>query len=119
MAYDFVMVTLSISFLDGTSGAAGRIVFEVDDFVLDTATGAIIVVPPIILSSDGGFVGNPVTIPFLAMDSQNVSTNWHWILTAELAGRIDPLPKRLFTIKLANGAQQDFRTLALASTIVT
>jgi hypothetical protein len=118
MAYDFVNVTMSISFLDGTSAAAGKIIFEVDDFVLDMSTGAIVIVPPIIMTSDGGFIGNPVTIPFLAMDSQNISPNWHWILSAELIGRADPLPKRKFFINYANGAQQDFKTLALASQIV-
>ena|SRR5262252_11189407 len=119
MAYDFVLVNLSISFLDVTTAAAGQIVFEVDDFVLDTSTGAIVIVPPIILTSDGGFVGNPVQIPFLAMDSQNVAHNFHWILTAKLDGRLDPLPKRLFTINIANGAVQDFATLAENSSIVT
>jgi len=118
MAYDFVMVNMSISFLDGTTAASGQIMFEVDDFVLDTSTGAILIVPPLIFSSDGGFVGNPVQVPFLAMDSQNVSHNWHWILTARLDGRLDPLPKRLFTINFANGPVQDFATLALASAIV-
>jgi hypothetical protein len=118
MAYDFVTVTMSVTSLEGSTGQIGSLHFEVSDFVMDMSTGAIVIVPPITLTANGGFTGNPVQVPFLAMDSQNISPNWYWVLVASLDGRLTPLPKRKFTINIANGAAQDFKTLALASSII-
>lgn len=118
MAYNFVLVTMSLAFIDGSTSGVGKIVFEVDDFVLDTSTGAIVIVPPMIFSSDGGNISNAIQVPFLAMDDPNLSTNWSWVLTAELSGRQDPLPKRKLVIKSANGAQQLFKDIFLAGSPV-
>lgn len=116
MAYNFVLVTMSLAFIDGSTSGVGKIVFEVDDFVLDTTTGAIVIVPPMTFSSDGGNVSNPIQVPFLAMDDPNLSRNWSWILAAELAGRESPLPKRKLAINSAGGAQQSFKDIFLAGT---
>lgn len=118
MAYDFVQVTMSVTSLDGSTGQIGELHFEVSDFVLDMTTGAIVVVPPIVLTANGGFTGNPQTVPFLAMDGAGVSTNWYWILAASLNARLLPLPKRKFIINKAAGLAQNFKDLALASTII-
>lgn len=119
MAYDEVLVNMSVTSIDGSTGQIGSLHFEVSDFVLDINTGSIVVVPPIILTANGGFTGNPVQVPFLAMDAAGISNNWHWILVASLDGRLTPLPKRMFVINMANGPVQEFRDLAIASTIVT
>ena len=116
MAYNFVLVTMSLAFLDGSTGGVGRIVFEVNDFVLDTTTGAIVIVPTLVFSSDGGNVSAPVQVPFLAMDDPSLSHNWAWVLTAELAGRQDPLPKRKLVVNSAAGQQQLFKDIFLAGT---
>jgi hypothetical protein len=119
MAYDYVTVNISVGSLDGSTGEIGSLHFEVSDFVLDMNTGAIIVVPPVHLEGNGGFTGNAVNIPFLAMDGAGISHNWAWILVAQVNGRLTGLPHRKFTINLANGTTQNFKDLALASTIVT
>lgn len=116
MAYNFVLVTMSLAFIDGSTSGVGKIVFEVDDFVLDTSTGSIVIVPTIQFSSEGGNVSNPIQVPFLAMDDPNLSRNWSWILTAELSGRQDPLPKRKLAINSAAGQQQLFKDIFLAGT---
>jgi hypothetical protein len=118
MAYDYVTVNMSVASLDGSTGEIGSLHFEVDDFVLDMNTGAIIVVPPVHLEGNGGFTGNAVSLPFLAMDGAGISHNWHWVLVAQVNGRLTGLPHRKFTINLVNGATQNFKDLALASTIV-
>lgn len=118
MAYDFVTVNISVTSLGGSTGDIGSLHFEVDDFVLDTTTGAIIVVPPIHLEGNGGFTGNAAAIPFLAMDGAGISHNWHWVLVSQVRDRLTALPRRRFTINLAGGATQNFKDLALASTPV-
>jgi hypothetical protein len=117
MAYDYVTVGISLATLD-TTPPSGKLVFEVSDFVLDTTTGAIVIVPSIVLTSSGGFSGNPQNIQFLAMDSNSLSHNWSWVLSADLAGRMTKLPKRQFSILIANGATQPFVALAGASTVI-
>jgi hypothetical protein len=118
MAYQFVEVSMLITSLEGSTGALGSLHFQVSDFVMDTTTGAIVVVPPINFEASGGFTGNPIQVPFLAMDDPSLSHNWAWILSAEVPGIVD-FPKRRFVIDFANGAQQSFVSLAVASTIVT
>lgn len=117
MAYQFVMVNLSITSLDGSTGQVGSLHFEVNDFVLDVVTGAILIVPPIDLEANGAFIGNPVQVPMLAMDDPSLSHNWAWLLSAELVGVRD-FPTRKFTVNFAAGAVQDFKDLAINSTIV-
>lgn len=117
MAYDIVTVSFQLATL-GPGLPYGSMTFEVSDMVIDTSTGALLVVPPVVLSYTGGNFSQPITADFLATDSQNVSTGWTWILEAKLSDRALPLPKRSFQILIANGAQQSFATLAANSTIV-
>lgn len=117
MAYDIVTVSLQLATL-GPGLPYGSMKFEVSDYVMDTTTGALLIVPPIVMSYTGGNFANPVTMSFLATDSQNVSHGWTWILTAQLSDRTYPLPKRSFQILIANGASQSFAQLAASSTIV-
>src|SRR4029077_12007169 len=88
MAYDFVTVNMSVTSLEGSTGAIGSLHFEVSDFVLDMSTGAIIIVPPIHLEGNGGFTGNGVSVPFLAMDGANISHNWYWVLVSQVDDRL-------------------------------
>lgn len=118
MAYDIVTVSLQLASL-GPGLPYGEMRFEVSDYVMDTSDGALLIVPPVVMSYQGGNFSTPVTMEFLAMDSQNVSRGWSWILTAQLSDRVLPLPKRSFAINIANGAQQNFATLAANSTIVS
>lgn len=116
MPYDMVTVNISVTSLDGSTGQIGSLQFEVSDFVMDINTGAIVVVPPITLSANGGFTGNVVPVPFLAMDGAGISPNWYWVLVAKLDGRLTELPRRKFIVNKANGLVQQFKDLALAST---
>lgn len=118
MAYDYVEVTFGITPL-GPGLPYGSLTFEVSDYVMDTQTGALVIVPPVAFNYTGGNLTNPMTMTFLATDSQNIAPGWSWILVAELSDRKTPLPKRAFQIKFANGAQQSFAALAATSTIVT
>lgn len=117
MAYSLVQVNMLVQALTGTTGQFGSIHFQVSDFVMDVNTGAIIVVPPIDFVANGGFTGNPQQIPMLAMDDPNLTHNWAWLLSANVPG-IAKFPVRKLTVNFAAGAVQDFKTLALASTIV-
>jgi hypothetical protein len=117
MAYNFVTVNLQVSNLAGSTGSLGGLHFQVSDLVLDKTTGAIIIVPPIDFEANGGFTGNPVQIPFLAMDDPALTHNWAWLMTANVPG-VTKFPIRKLTINFAAGAVQDFATIAQAATIV-
>lgn len=118
MAYDYVDVSFDLIAL-GTGLPYGSLSFEVSDFVMDTQTGGLVIVPPVVMNYTGGAIPGPITMQFLAMDSQNISPGWTWILTAEISDRKRALPVRSFNILFANGAQQSFAALAATSTIVT
>ena len=117
MAYDYVNVTFQLATL-GTGLPYGSMTFEVSDLVMDTQTGALVIVPPITFNYKGGNLDGPVTVSFLATDSQNLSHGWSWIFTGKLSDRVTPLPKRSFPVLIANGASQSFAQLAANSTIV-
>jgi len=118
MAYDYVTVALNMTSLyEGTPDGSLR--FEVSDFVMDTTTGAVVLVPPVHLAFKSGGQLTPVTFPLLAVDNANLSTGWTWIMVSELTDRSLPIPMRSLTPKIANGAQQSFTALMAASTIVT
>jgi hypothetical protein len=118
MAYDYVTVALDMNSLyDGTPDGSLR--FEVSDFVMDTVTGQVVLVPPVHLAFKSGGQLIPVTFDLLAVDSNSLSTGWTWVMVAELTDRLLPIPMRSLTPKIANGAQQPFAALMAASTIVT
>jgi hypothetical protein len=117
MAYDYVNVTFELVPL-GTGLPYGGLTFEVSDYVMDTLTGALVIVPPVVMNYTGGTIPGPVTMEFLATDSQNLTHGWSWILTAKLSDRVIPLPRRSFAILFANGADQTFAELAATSAIV-
>jgi hypothetical protein len=117
MPYDIVQVVFQLA-TTGPGLPLGRLTFEVSDFVMDTTTGALLIVPPVVLNYTGGNFDSPIMADFLATDSQNVTHNWTWLLTAEISDRVSPLPKHSFTISIANGAQQSFAAIAATSTIV-
>jgi hypothetical protein len=118
MAYDIVQVTFQLATI-GPGMPNGKMTFEVSDFVMDTTTGALLIVPPVVLNYTGGNFASPIMADFLATDSQNVNRGWTWLLTAEISDRVSPLPKHSFTISIANGAQQSFASIAATATTVT
>src|SRR5690242_7674240 len=118
MAYDYVTVALSMNNLfPGTPG--GSLTFEVSDFVMDTSNGDIVLVPPVILAMKSGGQLTPQTVQFLATDSNSISVGWSWILTVDFPGRLTPIPRRSFQVRIANGAEQSFGAIMATSTIVT
>lgn len=118
MAYNFVIVNILVTPLDGSTSNMGSVHFQVSDFVMDTTTGAIVIVPPINFEASGGFTGNPIKVPLLAMDNPGLTQEWAWLMSANVPGLVN-YPVRRLTVNFAAGAQQSFKDLALASTIVT
>jgi hypothetical protein len=117
MPYNFVMVNVGLIGADGSIVLnPGDIAFQPSDFIWDTTTQQIVFVPPIMLSATGAYNGNPVQVPFLAMDNPTLSTNWSWLISAAVPGVT--VPVRKFAVMYASGPEQNLTDLLTASTVV-
>jgi hypothetical protein len=123
MPYDFVNVSIQVASPDGSSNLSGEMTFFVSDFVWDTSTAEIVVVQPIPFAvSPGGFTGNPIIVPLLAMDNPTLNTGWRWLLKAGIPGLPSAVPVRVLTVNMANndpnGDPQNLTDLLAASVTI-
>lgn len=119
VSYNYVTVSVAAAKPDGSPLTQGALHLQVSDFVWDTATGQVVVVPPVDIEATGAFTGGPVGVPLLAMDNPTLSTNWSWLISASLPGDNGFVPVRKLTVSYATGADQELTDLLTASTILT